>query len=93
MTRGSSKNIFMAGSQALASISLNPMRKSPGQTQNDKCKRGSIVPDYRFCDSFCFHLRFSELLGTEMPRLIERLKTLHGETISVSDLRFTGKVR
>jgi len=52
-----------------------------------------IVLEYRFRDSFCFHLRLSELLGTEMPRLIERLKTFHGEIESVSEPRFTAKVR
>jgi hypothetical protein len=35
----------------------------------------------------------SELLGTEMPRLIERLKTFHGEIESVSEPRFAAKVR
>jgi hypothetical protein len=52
-----------------------------------------IVLEYRFRDSFCFHLRLPELLGTEMPRLIEQLKTFHGEIVSVSEPRFAGKVR
>ena len=52
-----------------------------------------IVLGCRFRDSFCFHLRLSELLGTEMPRLIERLKTFHGEIVSVSEPRFAAKVR
>jgi hypothetical protein len=34
-----------------------------------------------------------ELLGTEMPRLIERLKTFQGEIISVSEPRFADKAR
>ena len=52
-----------------------------------------IVLEYRFRDSFCFHLRLSELLGTEMPTLIERLKTFHGEIESVFEPRFAAKVR
>ena len=52
-----------------------------------------IVLEYRFSDSFCFHLRLSELLGAEMPRLIERLKTFHGEIVRISEPRFAGKVR
>jgi len=47
-----------------------------------------IVLEYRFHDSFCFHIRLAELLGTEMPRLIERLKIFNGEIISVSEPRF-----
>jgi hypothetical protein len=47
-----------------------------------------IVFEYRFRDSFCFHIRLAELLGTEMPRLIEQLKIFHGEIISVSEPRF-----
>jgi hypothetical protein len=52
-----------------------------------------ILLEYRFRDSFCFHIRLAELLDTEMPRLIERLKIFHGEIISVSEPRFAGKVR
>jgi hypothetical protein len=52
-----------------------------------------IVLGYRFRDSFCFHLRLSELLGAEIPRLIERLKTFNGEIESVSERRFAVKVR
>jgi hypothetical protein len=52
-----------------------------------------VVFEYRFRDSFCFHIRLAELLGAEMPRLIERLKIFHGEIISVSEPRFAGKVR
>jgi hypothetical protein len=52
-----------------------------------------IVLEYRFRDSLCFHLRLSELLGAEMPRLIERLKTFHGEIVAVSEPGFAGKVR
>jgi len=26
-----------------------------------------VVLEYRFRDSFCFHIRLAELLGTEMP--------------------------
>src|ERR1700693_1549094 len=37
-----------------------------------------IVLEYRFRDSFCFHIRLAELLGEEMPGLIERLKIFHG---------------
>ena len=47
-----------------------------------------IVLEYRFSDSLCFHIRLAELFGTEMPSLIERLKTFHGEIISVSEPRF-----
>jgi hypothetical protein len=47
-----------------------------------------IVLEYRFRDYFCFHIRLAELFGTEMPRLIERLKVFHGEIISVSEPRF-----
>jgi len=47
-----------------------------------------MIFEYRFRDSFCFHIRLAELLGTEMPRLIERLKVIHGEIISVSEPRF-----
>ena len=38
-----------------------------------------IVLEYRFRDSFCFHIRLAELLGTEMSKLIERLKIFHAE--------------
>lgn len=47
-----------------------------------------VVLEYRFQDSFCFHIRLAELLGTEMPRLVERLKNLHGEVISVCEPSF-----
>jgi hypothetical protein len=47
-----------------------------------------IVLEYRFRDSFSFHIRLAELLGTEMPKLIERLKIFHGEIISISEPRF-----
>jgi hypothetical protein len=52
-----------------------------------------IVLEYGFRDSFCFHIRLAELLGAEMPRLIELLKIFHGEIISVSEPRFAGKIR
>lgn len=52
-----------------------------------------IVLEYSFRDSFCFHIRLAELLGTEMPRLIERLKIFHGEVMSISEPSFAGKVR
>ena len=52
-----------------------------------------IVPEYRFRDFFCFHVRLAKLFGTEMPRLIERLKVFHGEIISVSEPRFTREDR
>jgi hypothetical protein len=52
-----------------------------------------IVLEYRFRDSFCFHLRLPELFGAEMPALIERLKTFHGEIESVCERRFAAKVR
>jgi hypothetical protein len=51
-----------------------------------------VLFEYRFRDPFCFHLRLSELLGTEMPRLIERLKIFHGDVISVSEPRFSREV-
>ncbi len=47
-----------------------------------------IVLEYRFRDSFSLHIHLAELLGTEMPRLIERLKIFHGEIISISEPRF-----
>jgi hypothetical protein len=47
-----------------------------------------IVLEYRFRDSFCFHIRLAELFGSEIPKLIERLKTLHGEVLSISEPRF-----
>lgn len=50
-----------------------------------------IVLEYRFGDFFCFHIRLAELFGTEMPRLIERLKVFHGEIISVSEPRLARK--
>lgn len=52
-----------------------------------------IVLEYRFRDFFCFHIRLAELFGTEMPRLIERLKVFHGEIISVSEPRFAREDR
>jgi hypothetical protein len=52
-----------------------------------------VLLAYRFCDSFCFQIRLAELLGTEMLRLIERLTVFHGETISLSEPRFAGKIR
>jgi hypothetical protein len=47
-----------------------------------------IVLEYRFRDSFCFHVRLAELLDTQMPRLIEPLKTFHGEITSISEPTF-----
>jgi hypothetical protein len=47
-----------------------------------------VVLEYRFRDSFCFHIRLAELLGTEMPILIERLTIFHGEITSVSEPKF-----
>jgi hypothetical protein len=47
-----------------------------------------VVLEYRFRDSFCFHIRLAELLDREMPRLIERLKIFHGEITSVSEPKF-----
>ena len=44
-----------------------------------------IVLEYRFRDSFCFHVRLAELLDSEMPRLIERLKIFHGEIVRISE--------
>ncbi len=58
-----------------------------------KATGAGIVLEYRFRDSFCFHIRLAELLGAEMPRLIELLKIFHGEIISVSEPRFAGKIR
>lgn len=52
-----------------------------------------IVLAYRFRDSFCFHIRLPELFGSEMPKLIERLKNFHGEIQSISEPRFAGKGR
>ena len=52
-----------------------------------------IVLEYKFRDFFCFHIRLAELFGTEMPRLIERLKVFHGEIISVSEPRFARRDR
>lgn len=52
-----------------------------------------IVLEYRFRDFFCFHIRLAELFGTEMPRLIERLKNFHGEIITISEPRFARKDR
>ena len=46
-----------------------------------------IVLEYKFRDSFCFHVRLAELLDTEMPRLIERLKLFHGEIVGISEPR------
>jgi hypothetical protein len=56
-------------------------------------KGAGVVLEYRFRDSFCFHFRLSELFGTEMPRLIARLKTFHGEIVSVSEPQFAAKIR
>jgi hypothetical protein len=56
-------------------------------------KGAGVVLEYRFRDSFCFHLRLSELFGADMPRLIARLKTFHGEIVSVSEPQFAAKVR
>ncbi len=53
-----------------------------------KAGGAGIVLEYRFRDFCCFHIRLAELFGTEMPRLIERLKVFHGEIISVSKPRF-----
>jgi hypothetical protein len=47
-----------------------------------------IVLVYRFRDSFCFHIRLAELFGLEIPKLIERLETFHGEIVSISEPRF-----
>jgi hypothetical protein len=47
-----------------------------------------IVLEYRFRDSFSLHIHLAELLGTEMPILIEQLKIFHGEIISISEPRF-----
>jgi hypothetical protein len=47
-----------------------------------------MILEYRFRDSFRFHIRLAELLGTDVPKLIERLKIIHGEIISVSEPRF-----
>jgi hypothetical protein len=52
-----------------------------------------IVLEYRFRDSFCFHIRLAELLDTEMPGLIERLTFFHGEIISISEPWFADKPR
>jgi hypothetical protein len=38
-----------------------------------------IVLEYRFRDSFCFHIPLAGSLGTEMSKLIERLKIFHAE--------------
>jgi hypothetical protein len=46
-----------------------------------------IVLEYNFRDSFCFHVRLAELLDTEMPQLIERLKLFHGEIVGISEPR------
>jgi hypothetical protein len=47
-----------------------------------------IVLEYKFRDSFCFHVRLAELLDAQMPRLIERLKIFHGEIIRISEPKF-----
>jgi hypothetical protein len=47
-----------------------------------------IVLEYRFCDSFCFYVRLAELLDSEMPRLIERLKLFHGEIVGISEPKY-----
>ena len=46
-----------------------------------------IVLEYNFRDSFYFHVRLAELLDTEMPQLIERLKLFHGEIVGISEPR------
>jgi hypothetical protein len=53
-----------------------------------KANGAGILLEYRFRDSFCFHIRLAELFGTEMPKLIERLKQFHGEILSISEPRF-----
>ena len=52
-----------------------------------------IVLEYTFEDSFSFHIRLAELLGNEMPRLVEQLKVFHGEIISISEPRFVNNRR
>ncbi len=47
-----------------------------------------IVLEYRFRDSFYFHIRLAELLDTEMSALIERLTVFHGRILSISEPRF-----
>jgi hypothetical protein len=47
-----------------------------------------IVLEYRFRDSFCFHVRLAEPLDSEMPRLIERLKLFHGEIVGISEPKY-----
>ena len=47
-----------------------------------------IVLEFRFRDSFCFHVRLVELLDREMPSLIELLKGFHGEIIAISEPKF-----
>lgn len=47
-----------------------------------------IVLEYRFRDSFCFHIRLAELLDREMSELIERLKIFHGEIVGISEPTF-----
>ena len=47
-----------------------------------------VVLEYRFRDSFCFHVRLAELLDRERPGLIERLKIFHGEIVAISEPNF-----
>jgi hypothetical protein len=47
-----------------------------------------VVLEYRFRDSFCFHVRLAELLDSKMARLIEHLKILHGEIVEICEPRF-----
>jgi len=47
-----------------------------------------VVLEYRFRDSFCFHVRLAELLDREMLGLIERLKIFHGEIVAISEPNF-----
>ena len=50
-----------------------------------------IVLEYRFRDSFCFHVRLAELLDSEMLRLIERLRIFHGEIVESPNPSFCDK--
>jgi len=47
-----------------------------------------VVLEYRFRDSFCFHVRLAELLDREVPSLIERLKIFHGEIVGITEPKF-----
>ena len=53
-----------------------------------KANGAGIVLEYRFRDSFCFHVRLAELLDGEITSLIERLKIFHGEIVGISEPRF-----